>query len=149
MTDRYMHDTPALKEDFKCEICDAINPHFEWCDTHGIAVCSQCGNPYRLFHYEGEKRVDKPPESLTKEEFKPIMRQYWEETKTRQPKPFCIPGSSYDPTTVAQVKAYNQWMEEQLTQRRILCHTNRTSVQRLSKLNKWMSVLSLNGKVRM
>jgi hypothetical protein len=53
---------------FVCQVCDADRVLWAWTDSHGVAQCSMCGAPYRLFHYDGEgnerRRVEKPPELL-------------------------------------------------------------------------------------
>ena len=59
-----------------CVVCDA-DFCFRWTDTHGVGVCSVCGAPYRILHYDGDKRVEKPPECQLLPEWIAICRQYF------------------------------------------------------------------------
>jgi len=63
-----------------CAVCDAPF-RFRWTDTHGVAVCATCGTPYRILHYDGDKRVEKPPECQLLPEWIAIARRYFAETK--------------------------------------------------------------------
>lgn len=57
---------------------------FRWTDTHGIAACSSCGCPYRLYHYdERNQRVARPPTLAVKESWLPLAREYWRTQKRR------------------------------------------------------------------
>jgi hypothetical protein len=71
----------------KCIICDTDPRSFAWTDQHGIAQCTTCGSPYRIYHYEGEgdehKRVEKPPELLYTDAEQPMFRRIFVETKAR------------------------------------------------------------------
>lgn len=49
-----------MGEAAKCHVCEA-DLSFAWTDHHGIAQCIACGSPYRILHYEDDRRVDKPP----------------------------------------------------------------------------------------
>lgn len=62
-----------------CVVCDATFC-FRWTDTHGVGVCSVCGTPYRILHYDGDKRVEKPPECQLLPEWIPIAQRYHAET---------------------------------------------------------------------
>jgi hypothetical protein len=56
-----------------------------WTDTHGVAQCSECGAPYRVFHYEGDerKRVEKAPECLIRDEDLATDRRCYTESGAR------------------------------------------------------------------
>lgn len=61
----------------KCETCES-RLCFSWTDTHGVAQCCTCGTPYRIYHYDDNKqRIDKAPESIVSDEWKPRLRTYW------------------------------------------------------------------------
>jgi len=62
-----------------CVVCGATL-YFRWTDTHGVGVCSVCGTPYRILHYDGDKRVEKPPECQLLPEWIPIAQRYHSET---------------------------------------------------------------------
>ena len=66
-----------MAEDLKCAICDWPLV-FVWTDTHGVAQCARCGAPYRVYHYEDDKRVEKPAECLIAEASLPLFRSCWE-----------------------------------------------------------------------
>lgn len=104
--------------DFKCLVCDTEQPGFAWTDRHGIAQCSKCGAPYRLFHYEGEgdarKRVEKPPSCLADDVDVATMRLCWAETRAR----FSAVGfglsfshGSYDVATESEYEQVAKWYE--------------------------------------
>lgn len=61
-----------------CVVCDS-ELHFRWTDTHGVGVCSVCGTPYRILHYEDDTRVERPPECLLTPEGGSIARRYYKE----------------------------------------------------------------------
>ena len=110
--------TPA-SEKAKCEICKK-DLCFQWSDTHGVGVCVYCGLPYKIFFYEDEgdsrKRVEKAPEVAVKEEWLPLARKYYDETKRRVfPCAFDMGvghgGRSYSGSTAEDVSEFNNWME--------------------------------------
>ena len=104
----------------KCVVCDS-DLSFQWSDTHGVGVCWRCGMPYTVYHYEGEgderKRVDKPPAPAIFEEWIPVGRRYWEETKRRVfPASFDMGflsrrETSYSGATPGDVRAFDDWLE--------------------------------------
>jgi len=103
----------AKRLERKCGICDGLwSVH--WCDQHGVAACNHCGAPYRLYFYEGQegqqKRVDKPPELLIREDWRGWTKALWKEKKTNiAPGFFCFPGSSYDVSTREDHEALAEW----------------------------------------
>jgi hypothetical protein len=60
-----------MSESKPCLVCDRPLS-FAWTDSHGIAQCTTCGAPYRIFHYDGEgeqrKRITKEPDLLIEPE---------------------------------------------------------------------------------
>jgi hypothetical protein len=75
-------DEVKFMERGKCEICDdAIS--YEWTDLHGEAICWRCGTPYQLYQYdENKKRIpDAEPTINIKDEYIPMLKQYWNENK--------------------------------------------------------------------
>lgn len=100
------------KQDFKCAICDSVNPGFSWTDTHGVAQCFTCGTPYRIFHYEGEgeerRRIDRPPSLYVLESWVSGLREYWNSNHRRIPSGCSFPGG-YELATREDQESFNQW----------------------------------------
>jgi len=71
-----------IKENMKCDCCNE-DIRFRWTDTHGVAVCTNCGFPYRIYHYEDDKRIEKPPEPTLLPEAIELAKEYWEENHDR------------------------------------------------------------------
>jgi len=70
----------AVKGQFVCVVCGK-SEGFNWSDQHGEGMCNRCGTPYQLLQYdESENRVDAPPKCNIKEEWIPVLKQYWNET---------------------------------------------------------------------
>ncbi|MFA5573071.1 MAG: hypothetical protein WDA42_08175 [Candidatus Bathyarchaeia archaeon] len=65
-----------------CVICDTTPVIYQWSDYHGEAMCSRCGCPYQLKGGSKEQEAEgKYPYLNLREDFLPIAREYWEETK--------------------------------------------------------------------
>lgn len=101
--------------DRTCDVC-GTGFSFRWTDTHGIGVCSQCGTPYRIYHYENNERVDKPPAPALNERGMEIAREYWNERKAMV-FPACydfVPsyGETYSGATADQQRAFSDWYRE-------------------------------------
>ena len=95
-----------------CTICDTSPTGFRWTDAHGIAACLTCGAPYRVIHYEGERRLQTAPELLLADWYVPFARRYWsEEHRNVYPGAYNLPGSSYEVATQVDVDIHNGWME--------------------------------------
>jgi hypothetical protein len=110
ITDAYAFDTPDREG--MCEVCGE-DFEFRWCDCHGIAACLTCGAPYRLLHYDGDERVEKPPELLLKDGWLEPMQQYWEDAgRNIAPGAFMMGRSAYDPATEEDYRAFDAWCEE-------------------------------------
>jgi len=96
-----------------CAICDK-GLVFSWTDTHGVGQCSNCGTPYAIYHYENEKRVDKPVELCVNAEYVPVLRAYWAEAQRPIPSGYSMGssyGTNYERATVADANAFNEWMK--------------------------------------
>lgn len=105
-------EVSETREEAICAICEDPRPHYRWTDTHGIAACGTCGAPYRIYHYEDNRRVDRPPLLMLREEWVPLTRRYWQETQRNcDPGAFNFPGSSYEVATDADCRVYSEWME--------------------------------------
>lgn len=101
-----------------CAICDR-ELYFRWSDTHGVGVCSNCGLPYRLYHYdENDKRIEKGPEIAIKPEWVAIGKRYWDEKKRR-----VFPGTydmgflghrshTYSGATEEEMYEFDEWMKQ-------------------------------------
>ena len=101
----------------KCKLCGK-DLCFRWTDTHGIAVCANCGLPYTVYHYKDDKRVDKPPEVAIKESWIPLGKKYWNEHHQRVfPASYDIGisssrGSSYSGATLGDIHQFNEWLDD-------------------------------------
>ena len=100
-----------------CEICGATHG-FRWTDTHGVGVCYQCGAPYTIFHYEDDKRVDKPPALALSDVGKALALRYWTENHAMVfPSTYDFfsgrGGATYSGATSADVSAFEDWLEKQ------------------------------------
>lgn len=92
-----------------CEICEN-EVSYRWTDSHGIAACIYCGAPYKLYHYENDKRIEKPPELLLLDPAP--HRQYWNEQRRNvAPGAFNFPGSSYEVADREDFEIFNDWWE--------------------------------------
>lgn len=100
----------------ECVICGDGFRGFRWTDTHGIGACVNCGAPYTIYHYEGGKRLDKPPECLIKKEFVEATKAYWEARRMNvAPGAFNFPGSSYEVASEEEFKSASEWWAAQKT----------------------------------
>lgn len=94
-----------------CAICDQPLT-YSWTDTHGVGQCCNCGTPYMIYHYENDKRVDKPAELCIKAEYTPVLRAYWAEAKRPIPSGYSMAfGHGYELATAADARAFQDWME--------------------------------------
>jgi hypothetical protein len=97
---------------FQCAVCDA-GPRWRWTDTHGVAQCASCGTPYRIYHYDGDKRVDRPPEIRLKPEFVPMCREYWTSNKRVMPGGHSMGfGHGYEMATIEDAEAFSAWIDQ-------------------------------------
>lgn len=98
----------------QCDICGK-DRSFAWTDTHGVAQCTDCGAPYRLYHYdENDKRLDKPPECTVNPEMVEQIQRFHKETGARLSAVgmgLSVPGG-YDVATAEDVRATNEWFAE-------------------------------------
>ena len=81
---KYGHLANDVKtaQEFTCEICEAFPVCWTWGDVHGEAMCTVCGTPHQLLQYDEERnRLDLPPKININEEWIPVLKQYWQETK--------------------------------------------------------------------
>jgi|GEM_PF-5417924 len=101
----------------KCECCEN-NLAFQWADTHGVGVCTTCGLPYTILHYEGEgsdrRPVEKAPEAALTREGVVIAKEYWSEKKARVfPGAYDMgighSGRTYSGATRDEITAFQDW----------------------------------------
>lgn len=82
-----------------------------WTDHHGIAQCFRCGVPYRILHYENDKRVEKPPECLFSGEKLDYAKRCWQGT-SRRLSAVCMhlsfPGG-FDVATAEDAEVVSTW----------------------------------------
>ena len=72
-----------IEEGMKCDCCNE-EIRFRWTDTHGVAVCTNCGLPYTIMHYDEDKKpIDKPPEITLLPEAIELAKEYWSEKHDR------------------------------------------------------------------
>ena len=98
-----------MNEKEKCKICGAWYV-FSWTDIHGIGQCTTCGTPYRIYHYEGEKRLNKLPECLVKKVYVPWIQEYWETFQIRMPSNHSFPGGQ-ELATPEEAEKFYQWIK--------------------------------------
>lgn len=104
-----------MSERRPCAVCEQ-ELSCRWTDTHGIAVCITCGAPYRLYHYENDKRVQKAPELTLNESGLRIAREYWQETRRMVfPASYDMGiargGRTYSGASREDCEAFNEWMD--------------------------------------
>lgn len=102
-----------------CSVCDK-EFGFTWTDTHGVGVCIHCGNPYRIFHYENNIFVDKPPSELLNSKEIELAKEYW--TKYHR---MVFPGeydmgisnekTTHSGATYEDAEQFYQWLKEKET----------------------------------
>jgi hypothetical protein len=106
-----------MSEKATCGICGDHPLGIRWTDTHGIGACLRCGAPCKVYHYEGDKRVEKPVELLILPEFVALTKQYWTERhRNVAPGSFNFPGSSYEVATEEDFKSANDWWANHRTE---------------------------------
>ena len=95
-----------------CEICEK-ELRFSWTDTHGVGQCINCGAPYRIYHYDGDHRLDKPPELQIKEEYRERIKQYFRENQRKIPSGFSFgyAGTTQELATREDAEKFYSWME--------------------------------------
>jgi hypothetical protein len=79
----------------------------------------RCGTPYRLYHYENDERVERPPTVALSESGVEIARRYWEETRNRV-FPACYDmgilgggrGRSYSGASIDDCEAFKAWYDK-------------------------------------
>ena len=95
-----------------CVVC-AKKYNVTWTDTHGVAQCIYCGAPYRVFHYENDKRIEKAPEMLLSAKWADIIRRCNVETGARMSAVgmgLSFPGG-YDIASSVDKEHYHNWCE--------------------------------------
>ena len=107
-----------MNEPMKCECC-GVGFVFQWSDTHGVGVCSNCGLPYTTYHYEGGNRVERPPAVALTGEGLVLAKRYWTEHQ-RRVFPACFDigisgrlGASYSGATPDDCSAFKAWFKAQ------------------------------------
>jgi hypothetical protein len=105
---------PEPEDVWTCAVCGGERL-FQWCDYHGVAQHSPCGAPYRLYHYENEKRISKPPELLIKAEFVGRVQRYWNETRRVMPGGHSFghhgENGAQEMATSEDAEAFYAWLE--------------------------------------
>ena len=106
-----------MSDEQTCVLCGK-RLAFQWTDTHGVAIHIYCGMPYRLYHYEGDKRIEKGPEPIPlKDGWLEIGRRYHEETG-RRAFPACFDmgffsrsEATYSGATRSDTATWNEWLD--------------------------------------
>jgi len=93
----------------KCEVCD--NEFVgTWTDFYGEQTCLTCGAPYQLLEPSGAKPGLTYPCCCLKDEFIPILREYYQETKRRvRLGTFLLPDDY--PGLLEERKAFREWLQ--------------------------------------
>ena len=74
------HETSAQNQ--TCIICGTSPMGFQWSDYSGEAMCRQCGCVYQLkWGNDKQTKEGKYPYCNVKDEYIPILKEYWEQTK--------------------------------------------------------------------
>lgn len=83
-----LHDYDLLANDEKtahgnkCHVCDAHPAYYQWSDYSGEGMCTECGCPYQLkWGTDEHKKKNDYPYLNLKEDFIPIAKEYWLQTK--------------------------------------------------------------------
>ena len=64
-----------------CVVCEANPMTYQWSDYSGEAMCVRCGTPYQLkWGNDAQKAEGAYPYLVLKQEWVPIVREYWQET---------------------------------------------------------------------
>lgn len=96
-------------EKFDCEICEEEFVG-QWTDFHGQTTCRNCGAPHQLKSYSGSPVDMKFPRIDLKKEFKPIFKEYWNNTGKR-----CRLGSYMGyrdyPGVPDEQRAFTDWLQ--------------------------------------
>ena len=97
------------KDSKQCLICkeDIV---VRWTDTHGIAQCNKCGAPYRIYHYENDKRVDREPELQLRADFIEPCREYWQQKRRPMPGGFSF-AADYEVSSEEDREEWYAWMD--------------------------------------
>jgi len=72
----------TTSEGVPCYICGIVPISFQWSDYSGQAMCTRCGAVYQL-KWGTNEQIDKgnyPYTDAFKEEWIPIIKEYWVET---------------------------------------------------------------------
>lgn len=78
--DLQANNEPSAR-DQSCLVCATTPMSFQWSDLSGEAMCTACGTPYQLkWGGEEQKREGKYPYLNLREEWIPIVREYYQET---------------------------------------------------------------------
>lgn len=65
-----------------CVVCGTSPMTFQWSDFSGEGMCTQCGCAYQLkWGSDKQKQVGNYPYCNIKDEWIPILKEYWNETK--------------------------------------------------------------------
>lgn len=96
-----------------CLVCDR-DFAFAWTDTHGVGQCTTCGAPYRIYHYENDKRVEKPPLFVLADAMIAALRKFHADTRARlsaQSMGLSFPGG-FDIARQEDADALERWISE-------------------------------------
>ena len=96
----------AVEKPFVCVICGE-SVGFNWSDQHGEGMCNRCGTPYQLLK-EG-KKIEL--ELNIKEEWIPILKQYWNETHKYTGLGVILIARDY-PECVEGTEKFYEWLDK-------------------------------------
>ncbi len=92
-----------------CLICEEPKVGFRWTDTHGVAQCSKCGAPYRVYHYVDDKRVERQPELQIKPELVEAIKGYYKTTRRKIPGGFSF-SQDYEVASPEDAEEFYGWL---------------------------------------
>lgn len=93
-----------------CDICEQYLG-LQWTDTHGVAVCLNCGAGYQILYYDEKNNCTaKLSVPNVKPKYLPVLRRYVAETGRKFPSGFNFPSSSYEFVSQEDSEAFGEWM---------------------------------------
>lgn len=92
----------VAEPDFACQVCNE-SAGFNWSDLHGEGMCNRCGTPYNI--------KEKPHQINIREEWIPVFKTYWEETREYMGMGQIVVWRDYPECERGRRKFY-EWLDE-------------------------------------
>ena len=78
LKDYALEPTNYVEEGQRCVICDRPLT-LVWTIFHGLAVCLTCCASYKVYHYEGDRRISTKPVCCVPERLHETLKHAWRE----------------------------------------------------------------------